>query len=519
MADSPKKKTAAKSTAAKPKRAAAKQAETLDAQSALEQYKLIEAYAKALAAQAINDPDGKKSRRTSRSYGSYTKENIESYLSSPTQNEEALRNASIFLYYAHTRYRNLLQYYANIPCWCYVVNAVGFNPDKVKAETFKKQYIKTCQSLEAFHLERLMPEVCVTAMREGAYYGVIWPGGTGGSIILQKLDPKYCAIVSVGEGNVFNFAYDMSQVKEEDLDTYYPPQFRTMWNAYKASGGSKYQLVPPEVAVCVKGDPTTPEFSIPGFASVLPTLYSIQNIEDLSETATELSNYKLIAGKVPTDSNGIPAMLYGDVMQYYSHLANNVGDRVGVAFTPFDLKSFNFEQSGTAAQIDTVARANENFFAAAGTSSLLHGATNNTAGVTKLAIKVDEAYAFTLVQQCEDVINRYLRMSAGSVRFRISFLPVTVFNREEMLDQYKGALNYGIGKMQYLACLGIHQYDVQGQNYIENTVLDIDNMFTPMKTASTQTADAAEGGRPTASDSDIGDAGEATRDSGANEDR
>lgn len=129
MADSPKKKTTAKSTAAKPKKVAAKQAETLDAQSALEQYKLIEAYAKALAAQAINDPDGKKSRRTSRSYGSYTKENIESYLSSPTQNEEALRNASIFLYYAHTRYRNLLQYYANIPCWCYVVNAVGFNPD------------------------------------------------------------------------------------------------------------------------------------------------------------------------------------------------------------------------------------------------------------------------------------------------------------------------------------------------------------------------------------------------------
>lgn len=150
---------------------------------------------------------------------------------------------------------------------------------------------------------------------------------------------------------------------------------------------------------------------------------------------------------------------------------------------------------------------------------MLHGATNNTAGVTKLAIKVDEAYAFTLVQQCEDVINRYLRMSAGSVRFRISFLPVTVFNREEMLDQYKGALNYGIGKMQYLACLGIHQYDVQGQSYIENTVLDIDNIFTPMKTASTQTADESAAGRPTASDSDIGDAGEATRDSGADDNR
>lgn len=469
-------------------------------------------FAKSIANQVIHDPDGKTSRRKSRSYSAPTKESIEGYLQSPTSSEKSLRNASIYLYQINMRYRNLINYYANLPCWTYVVSPVNYNPDKSKKDSFKKQYLKVCNILESMGIEKTMREVVTTALREGAYYGVIW-GGDGNSFILQKLDPDYCYIVSISDGGVFQFKYDVSQIKAADVATYYPPAFEEMYNEYLRTG-ERYQLVPSEIAVCFKADPSIAEYSIPVFSGVMPTLFEIENIKTLVESAEELSNYKLIAGKIPVDDEGVPLVDYNTVMQYYQHIVNNVGDRVGVALSPFELKDYSFEQSSATAQIDAVGRANENFFAEAGTSALLHGATNDTSGVTKLAIKVDESYAFGLMYQAEKVINRFLKLLSGTIKFKIHFLEVSQFNREDKIEEYRSSMNYGIGKLEFLALMGIHQYDILGENCIENDILKIDSMFTPMRTASTQSADSqsTEAGRPALDDGDLSNEGEQTRD-------
>lgn len=473
--------------------------------------KLAWEFAKAMANQVIHDPSGKTSRRKSRNYSAPTKESIERALQNPTSSEKDLRNASIYLYQINTRYRNLLNYYANLPCWSYVINPVNYNPEKIKKDSFRKQYFKVCNILESMGIEKTMREIVVTALREGAYYGVVW-GGDGNSFILQKLDPDYCYIVSIGDGGVFQFKYDVSQIKQEDVETYYPAVFSEMYQEYLRTG-EKYQLVPPEVSVCFKADPSVVEYSIPVFSGTLPTLFEIENVKSLVESAAELSNYKLLAGTIPLDSEGSPLVDYNTVMQYYQHIANNVGDRVGVALSPFTLKDYSFEQSGTTAQIDNVSRANENFFAEAGTSALLHGATNDTSGVTKLAIKVDEAYSFGLMYQAEKIVNRLLKLMGGTAKFKIHFLEVSQFNREEKVEEYRSSMNYGIGKIEFLALMGIHQFDILGESYVEKNILGIDDLFTPMRTASTQSSKQTENaGRPQSDDGDISDEGEATRD-------
>lgn len=476
-------------------------------------------FAKALAQQVIHDPSGKTSRRATRTYSgsTYTRETIDGFLESPSTSEKSLRDASIFLYQTNSRYRNLLNYYANLPCWIYVVTPLNYNPDKVKAETFRKQYQKVMGILESMGVVKHMREVTLAALREGVYYGAIW-GGDGSSFVLQKLDPDNCQIVSIGDGGVFQFTYDMSKVKEADLATHYPPEFMDMWDEYRRSG-NQHQVVPPEISVCVKADPSIVEYSVPPFAAVMPYVYSIKNAEEQADTSSEMSNYKLIAGKIETDDDGVPVLDYATAMQYYAHIANNVGDRVGVAVTPFDLKSYDFEQSGTTAQVDIVSRATDNFFASAGTTALLHGAKNTTAGVTKLAIRPDESFAFGFMYQCEKVINRFLKTLSGTVKFKTRFLDVSIFNREEMLSKYKEAMNYGMGKLEYMACLGIPQHDILGKNYIETGVLDLDNILTPVKTAATQSADNDGAGRPEETDAEIDDEGEATRDNDSNANR
>lgn len=482
-----------------------------------ERQKLAWEFAKAMANQVINDPDGKTSRRTSRSYSTPTKDSIEDYLRSPSSNEKNLRDSSIYLYQINTRYRNLLNYYSEIPCWVYVISPVNYNPEKAKRDNFKKQYNKVCNILESMGVVKTMREIVVTALREGAYYGCIW-GGNGDSFILQKLDPDNCYIVSISDGGVFQFKYDMSKIKETDIETYYPPAFKEMYQAYKDTG-EKYQLVPAEISVCFKADPSVVDYSIPVFAGTMPTLFQIENIKSLTEAAAEQSNYKLLAGTIPVDDEGVPLIDYGMAMQYYNHIVNNVGDRIGVAISPFELKSYSFEQNSTAAQIDAIARASENYFSEAGTSALLHGATNDTSGVTKLSIKVDESFAFGLMYQCEQIINRFLKLLPGTIKFKIHFLDVSIFNRDEKIEQYHSSMNYGIGKLEYCAVMGIRQHDLLGENCIENEILAINDLFVPMRTASTQSSDDVANGRPQLDDGEITEGGEKTRDGETDDNR
>ena len=474
--------------------------------------KYAEQFAKQLANQVINDPDGKTSRRPSRQYSTPTREDIENYLRAPTANEKNLRDSSIYLYQVNPRYKNLINYYADVPCWLYTILPVNYNPDKVRPEAFKKQYYRVCNIVESMGIPKTMREIVITALREGAYFGCIW-GGNGDTFILQKLNPDYCAIVSISDGGVFQFKYDMSKVKAEDVATYYPPQFAEMYQDYIQSG-ERYQLVPPEIAVCFKADPSIVEYSIPTFAGTMPTLFQIENTKQLVEDSAEQSNYKLLHGKIPVDGEGIPLIDYKVAMDYYHHLANNVGDRIGVAVTPFEVKEYAFEQNATTSQIDAVSRASENYFAEAGTSASLHGSNNNnTTGVTKLAVKVDEAFAFGLMYQCERIINRFLKLNGGSVKFKVHFLDISCFNRETKVAEYKSSMNYGIGKLEYLAIMGINQYDILGETYVTTNVLDVDNIFVPMKTASTRSAEEAseESGRPSIDDGDLTDAGERSR--------
>lgn len=488
-----------------------RQTSTDETEELSERNKLALEFAKALANQVIHDPQGKTSRRPSRSYSPPTRESISNALQSPSTSEKILRDSSIFLYQINTRYRNLINYYAQIPCWAYVVSPVNYNPDKAKKESFRKQYVKICNILESMAIPKTMREIVVTALREGVYYGCIW-GGSGDSFILQKLDPDKCVIVSISDGGVFQFKYDMSSIKEGDVSTYFPPKFTDMYEEYLRTG-ERYQLVPPEIAVCFKADPTIVEYSIPVFAGVMPTLFQIENAKALSEAAEEQSNYKLLAGKIPVDDQGIPLIDYETVMQYYKHIANNVGEMVGVAVSPFELKDYSFEQSTTAAQINAISRANENFFAEAGTSALLHGATNDTSGVTKLAIRVDESFGFSCMYQCERIVNRFLKLLPGTVKFKIHFLDVSIFNRDEKIEEYRSSMNYGIGKLEFCAVMDIPQHDILGENYIESELIGINDLFVPMRTASTQSSDdTSDAGRPRLDDGDLSDEGENTRD-------
>ena len=415
------------------------------------------------------------------------------------------------------QYQRLILYYSGLYTGAYVISPLGFDASKASKnkEAYRKNYQKTSEFVEMLDIRGQMRGQIAIALRDGAFYGV--KRSDKSSCFIQAIDPDICKITSICNGT-FLYSVDMSQLGSK-LE-FYPDEFTKMFNEYQRTG-QKWQEVPSEICWCLKGDESVVNYSLPPFAAVMPSLYSIASTEDLQETASEIQNYKLVAGEVPVDKDGQPLMDYDMYLKYYNHLEANLGDNVGLAISPFKLSAIDFDQANGVSSVDNISKSVANFWASAGTSGLLHGISNDTSGVTKLAIKNDETYILGIVKQFERVVNRMLKTQfASSNRFKITILPVTVFNEEEYTKRYKEAASFGLGKSYYAATIGIPQHDIASLNFLENEFIGF-NDLTPMKSSFQTGSDDSqnEPGRPQTDDTNLQPAGEATRDGDTNANR
>ena len=452
--------------------------------------------------------------KTNPTYQRYTKEDLLNYMQAPASNEKYLRNASIYMYDASSQYRRLIQYYALLLKWEYIIAPLDFDRSKVKEENFRKQYLKVATALEIKNLRHELQKASMIALRDGVLYGAVWSASN--SFYIQRINPDYCSLTSINDGT-WMYSVDMSQIQESKL-ILYPPEFTTMWNNYQATG-QKWQEVPESISFCLKADETTPSYSIPPWCSTLPMLYDLETYKALQETATKIANYKMLAMKIDVDSNGVPTVDWALAQQYYQQLCNVLPPYVGATISPMKIEGFDFDKNSGTSDVDTVSRAEKQFWFDTGTSSLLHGSdVSNTAGALKLSIRADEELMFGMMAQAERLINRMLKSMSGTVKFKIQFLPVTIFNQEEQIGFWKDAALSGVpgSKVAYAAALGIHQADLPGMDYVERTLVGTDDW---MPLLNGYTIGNSEGGRPAASDTKLGDAGEATRNSGANDNR
>lgn len=467
-------------------------------------------FARELMRQATYDPN-KSGSKKNHSYPLKYKEDVLSWLQNPssTTSEKSLRDASNYMYLSSMHYNRLLNYYAGLYTGAYVIAPLGFNQNDISSN-FAKQYYRVKKSLELMNIPHIMRFVTLVALRDGAFYGVIVSDNN--SSIILKIDPDYCRITAICD-NSYLYEVDMTKISR-NLE-FYPQVFTDMYLKYVETG-ERWQEVPIDISVCIKADETIPDYSIPPFAGVIPSLYTIANEEALQETASELRNYKMLSGQIPLDEKGNQLIPDDIVKQYYAHIASALDDRVGLALSPFKLESISFENNASVSNLNTLSDAVANFWSTAGTSGLLHGRENDTSGVTQLAIKNDETYVIGIIQQFERVINRHLKTNfSGSQKFKISILPITVFNRGELIKYYKEAASFGIGKSYYAAAVGVPQIDIAGMDYIERNFVPFDNL-TPLKNSYTTSGDV---GRPQEDLSELGDAGMETRDNDTNANR
>ena len=455
---------------------------------------------------------------TVRTYGAYTDTEIEEALTDPSSNEVVLREVARYLFNTSRLFKTIAEYLPSIAMYCPI--AIPTRVGELKGNTMKIQYENVAKYLNKLNLPKEFCKVTSTCCVEDVFYGIEYENDQ--SYFIKQLHPDYCRISSLEEG-CYNFQFDVTFFDKlasnevdttllEEYDLYIKGFFSEAYNKYKASNDQKLRWVevPARNSICLKWHDEL-DYLLPPYASIYPEITDITDYKALSKVAEEQANYKIIGFKIPRLSSDEPkpdnfAIQLTTATMFFNLIRSQLSDTIGMFYSPMEFEEISFSSSQTNGR-NKVKEATDSLFDSLGFSKLLFNSDNAT--TLKYSIQVDEARLFKFYRQLEAWVNRKLLYNFKG-NWRCQLVDVTVFSRDNLVDQYLRLAGYGVPIVPYLcAIVGINQTDTVALNYIQNDILDIRNTFIPLVSTNTMSNGGADsvtvgsqGGRPTNENTD-----------------
>lgn len=418
----------------------------------------------------------------------FSKSDVIAWLANPHKYEKKLRDLSRFLLDSSSHYRRLIDYFSTMLTFDYVVdiyNQTDYEITKDLIATIEKKYIATLNLLETMNIKHEFLKLTYRAFIDDIAYGYIY--STKNSFFFDLLNPDYCAISSIEDGCYnYSFSFNYFDTYPKDLERY-APEFREKYEIYKKDRKNmKWQELDSSKTICIKASNT--DYPIPPLAGIFEDIYSLYEYKDLQLSKTELENYLLLIAKIPYQSDAKDrenawALSLDIAKEYYQLMGNNLPDQIGLALSPFDsVESIKLNKSEK--ELDGVSLAENSIYNSAGVPKLIFNSDKASGAALNKAIMSDESTVFQLLRQFERWINRRLKDENKKINFKVTFLDITRYNKNELATMYREASTVGLPvKRHYCASLGLSPSDVMNSMLLENDVMKITDKFVPLKSA------------------------------------
>lgn len=444
----------------------------------------------------------------------YTKDNITEYLANPYRYEKQLRDAVVYIYGASSHFRRLIQYFASLTNFAYIVSPYKIDPRTANEKSVNRNYRKVLNVLSSMSIKTQFPKILTVCLREDTFYGTLWV--TNDNITIQQLPSDYCAVSTI-EGNVLNVSFNFSYFDSNaTMLEYYPPEFKTKYAMYQKNRTQKWIELDSPTSFAVKANNDILSYSLPPFIGILRELYDLEDYKQLKLTKTELENYAMLAMTLPMDDDGSWGIDLDKAKEFWRNLDAVLPEEVGSILTPMKLDKISFEKSN-AGDTNTISDAEQNIFTAAGVNSLLFNNEKASANALQLSIKADQALTFGIVKSIEDVVNRFIQSQSYGKNFKVTFLDCSEYNRKELGDAYLKAASFGMPTISlYCASQGLGQAELDNMSFLEGQVLGLQDLFRPLQSSSQMssediTKDNPDGGAPVKDIGEGTDSGEQTQ--------
>lgn len=421
-----------------------------------------------------------------------------------------------YMYQKSGYMRRLVDYFSNMPKLNYYIDTevtdVSFF--KVSENTLKKNYIKFASQSNKFNLSNSIHDITKRMFLNDACFAFVVE--TDLDISYFFLDPRYCEIRKIVNGNIYEFAINRSLLSSTYYDTL-PVELQNLLEQSKETSKNNLVDIPYEKGFCIKYNNNFLHL-FPPFFPMIADILLIDEYKDLAKSKAVNDAYKLLVLKIPT-KDGVITMDDPIMKPFIITALNVIQENIGVLPYPGDVDSVEFSSSNSDDR-DKVADATTQMYANQGVSeALMSGASSGSE--LKLSITNDSADIFRIYRMLENWVSLQMKLRNyiySSYQFVYKILDITIFNQTDVIDEELKLSQASLpNKARLCAASGLSPTAMLGNSVVEGVIFkDIFDLWRPLSSSFTQSDSGDEGGRPMNEDTNLAPSTETQRENDSN---
>lgn len=422
-----------------------------------------------------------------------------------------------YMYQKSGYVRRIIDYFSNMAKANYYVDTEFLNPSaftQIKSDVLKKNYMKFCAQTSKFDMSNNINTIINQMYLHDIVYAYVVETDT--DISYYFLDPQYCELGGLVNGNVYQFAINRSLLSNSYFESL-PNGLQQLIETSCHTSLNNMVDVPYENSFCIKYHNNFLHLFPPFFPMIADVLL-IDEYKDLSKTKAINDAYKLLVLKIPT-KDGKLTMDDPIISPFIQTALQVVQENIGVLPYPDSVDSVEFSSTNSDDR-DKVSDAINWTFAETGVSeSLMSGATSGSE--LKLSITNDSGDIFRIYRMIENWISLQMKLRGfiyKSYRFVYHLLDITIFNQQDVVDSELKLAQASIpNKQRVCAAIGMNPSAMLGNITMEQVVFrDVFDLMQPLRSSYTISG-SEEAGRPESDIEDLSASGEASKENNTND--
>lgn len=463
------------------------------------------------------------SKTESRTFQTYSRDTLRTYLKSPKAYESQIRNLSRYLYRLCYEYRRICYFYATMICGD-VFNIIPISDKDQTGEDLVDKWYETLMRWQRLDFKSELTKLLLVAWREDTVYGYVYDDSDqeGGTCFYQILDGDYCRISSIEQG-VFRYAFDFSYFRSHSTYLeYWDSEFKSKYEAYEKDATLRWQELDPERQICFKVNADDPTMDYPPFASLFESIISNIDLQALKTAKDELSAYKLLVARLkPLAGTNNPDDFEVDpitALKYYQKFADELPECVNACISPLPIEPIEFKDLNTTDDTDMISSSLSNLFKRVGGVILDNDKTGSTIYEAQIIADMELAHG-TLVPQINRYLNLYFNYVLGDDHSLIKYIEgVCPYTRKNKRKELLESAQNGLTRMKIAILDGDTPLETISSLKLERA-LGLEELMIPLSTSYTQSSsetDPINGGAPEKDETDLTDEGSSTREADKN---
>lgn len=449
----------------------------------------------------------------------YSASDIVGYLKEPLkyENAEKLQQVSNWMYINNGQYQRIIDNYGNMNTYDLYLFPLVSNmykrktnsrSKKTKEEKLMQDYFEVAEYIEKLNYKynfgwigrRLLIQNDIFLFKLDDSQGVIY----------VEIPSEYCKIAKVISNNLYKYAINMNAIRDENKRVTLPQHIQDLYEKHENKlfpkeaymDGNNWLIIEDKNAIALSLSNTVLTKSPPKFSYIFPSIVRIMEdeIEEIEENRA--NNLKLIHMEVPIDEEGNYLIDPVDIRKYHESAKRNLPPNVAITTNPLKVQAVTLQRTSNSSSSNRETLMSLIYSNMGINSELFNGEHSSNQAILS-SIKADEIFVKPLNQIFENLIKYEIKNKKKNSYWTAKMIGTTEYSSDTKLDKAISGGVVGLSRLKLLAADGNNPLEAITLLEFE-TQNGIDELFIPLATAYTQSANAQNGeeGRPKNSNND-----------------